>query len=1080
MAEERAGALEIVWDEKMKKDVVGYIRDLGDRMRDYFSCAVEYVNEQQGEPKEQYWRNLFCPERDGKDSIQKERGGLSAEKCPENPYQEQDIQAMCKYLLFGKNRSLPQGEQDDSQYYYKFFQIERSGPHERRVREKPYEKNLRTAMDHRNHVIGHSTKARETAINWDFLRDVLDNYKALTQCMERNDQWRAQRLDKVEDFWKQVDREVLIRFGSEPLSLRRLGEELFFAETLSEEELKKLEEVGQKLRLKIENGMVYEEPSKEALLEQMRWFLGKGEMTAEAAEEVLEEQRREKRAREELRRQVEEREAQLSAPLWAPLPQREARVLRQAGTLLRLTETLWQTILSSFQILVDESLFLAPEGRKLLMELQSVLAARHAKLPVDASVVGTIFRQFRSSVPYTALELADMEPESREEMQQLRQEVHQEAKTAIKMLRHLREHSCLEVVNSPTDSRNSYENIAWLARQYPQTRFLVLTLDRQLAEELSQIRGRNAVAAKPDLDGNLFLFRATRAVYSHMTQPAQEETQTAVPAETALHGKAGGDTAPAPRSSGAGEQRDTVFSVRRIPVQGEMITAAAADGVMENLHLGKFLNNGGEGSIYLTSREDLVAKIYLPKHLTQRRLEKLQHMIASNPNIAGLCWPNALLYNNLGEWIGFLMPKAEGKELATTVFTPGRGCCNIQAMGWSRRHLVTIAGNIAGLFAEMHKQGILMGDVNPRNFMVRSDCTVYFVDCDSYQFDNFSCPVFSPLFLPPEVHARMRATPGGGSSSFVRTQENELYSIAVLLFEVLFLGKAPYESRNTNNDDVVQAIISGDFPYPYKGDDEEEEEQARSAMLAPVGRWRNIWSHMPYFVKTGFYNAFTKKSRLSASAWAQTMWDYRNMIENGKSNDELLPTTYKVLINQDGTEAAKMVDLVCEQCGAPFNQSEEVVRRRQKYGEKVLCDTCRNQRRIFERRPWTVRCDCCGREYRSSVAAWMDHEEKGKPLYCPDCVSETVTCSRCRRLYSERREKVNRLREKGQALLCPDCFQKMFTQVTCSECGAVYRDRTETVESFRRNGRPLLCPKCRGQRRANGAEKEEAGSPARG
>ena len=110
----------------------------------------------------------------------------------------------------------------------------------------------------------------------------------------------------------------------------------------------------------------------------------------------------------------------------------------------------------------------------------------------------------------------------------------------------------------------------------------------------------------------------------------------------------------------------------------------------------------------------------------------------------------------------------------------------------------------------------------------------------------------------------------------------------------------------------------------------------------------------------------------------------------------------------------------------------------------------------------------------------MDHEEKGKPLYCPDCVSETVTCSRCRRLYSERREKVNRLREKGQALLCPDCFQKMFTQVTCSECGAVYRDRTETVESFRRNGRPLLCPKCRGQRRANGAEKEEAGSPARG
>ena len=160
-----------------------------------------------------------------------------------------------------------------------------------------------------------------------------------------------------------------------------------------------------------------------------------------------------------------------------------------------------------------------------------------------------------------------------------------------------------------------------------------------------------------------------------------------------------------------------------------------------------------------------------------------------------------------------------------------------------------------------------------------------------------------------------------------------------------------------------------------------------------------------------------------------------------------------------------MVNLTCEQCGAAFNQSEEVIRRRQKYGEKMLCDTCRNQRRNFERRAWTVTCDHCRREFQSNVAAWMDHESTGKPLYCPSCVNATVRCSRCHQEYVENREKVNRLLEKGQPLLCPSCFQRVFVQVTCSECGTIYRDRVDSVEHMRRMGRPLLCPKCRSLRR---------------
>ena len=933
MTEERIQTVEkqdeFEWEDVQKSEVISYIRALGDKMRDYFSYAIQYANEQEHEAPEEFWRKLFCERKTPKqDPIQREkgskmdrervrRGEITPEEakvfvpdvCPANPYQELDIQALCKYLRYGDDRKFPEGEEDDSKNFYKFFQFKKDENDEvplndlrdfkskkpnldridRLCRYKSSKKVYITQLDHaiklRNEDMAHVSGGAQARTTWDTLDYAVSIYEYLTAQMQRRKGWMPENLTSLKDFWKNIRTEIKTKFGTAPLELKKLGQELFLTEgeELSSQQWGYLEEICRDLSLDCRNGMIYHWKSgRNKLLAAMqmiyRNMYENGTVTEETAAAVLEEQDRKAQELEEKMRQTEERENHITAPLWSPIPQKAARALRQGGPLLHMTEKVWQTLLDGFQVLVDESIFLSPEGREVLMGLQNALAVRHAKLTVDASVVSAIFHQFRTSAPYTALELADMEAESREEMQKLRQKVHQETKTAIKVLRHLREHSCLEVAASPTDSRSSYENIAWLARIYPEARFLVLTLDRQLAEELSQLKSRNAVTAKPDLEGNLLFFRSTRAIYTDMLRPVQEAallvhqkpgagTEVSVPAQPQTEPNV------APTSGAAGGKQDTILHVRRIPKVGEMVAAEYGDGATENLRLGKFLNSGGEGSIYLTSRNDLVAKIYLEKHLTQGRLEKLRHMVAANPKINGLCWPCALLYNSFGEWIGFLMPKAEGKELATTVFTPGRGCCNIKNMGWSRRHLVSIAANIADLFSDMHRSGILMGDVNPRNFMVRPDCTVYFVDCDSYQFDGFSCPVFSPLFLPPEVHQRMRGTPQSGSSSFTRTQENELYSIAVLLFEVLFLGKAPYESRNGNNDDVIQAIIDGDFPYPFRGEEEDENVTRRSAMMAPVGRWRYIWSNLPYGVKEAFYDVFSKedKARPSASAWARTM-----------------------------------------------------------------------------------------------------------------------------------------------------------------------------------------------------------------
>ena len=416
MSVQQANTPKINWDANIKRDVVNYIRWLGDRIRDYLCYAVEYANSQKGTTKEQFWSNLFISDESG-ESIQKERGKVRKEPCPDNPYDKQDIQAMCKYLLYGKNRKFPNKNiKDDSQNYYNVFKIKRSPRFSKPWQDTEYESNLRTAINKRNDVIGHATQATEQTIDWKYLNTILETYKVLTKEIGRNDAWRtglSEHVDKVKDFWKRQDREISDRFGSAPLNLMELGQILFSkTEALSEKEQAKLQEIVRQMRLDEKNGWVYGWSSQEDLLDLMRLCLTKGEMTQEDAQAAMEEQRQAEQAREEAQRQMEEREAQMTAPLWTPVPWEAARALRRGreGSMLPLTDRLWQALLGGFQLLVDESIFLSEDGRRLLEKLQSLLTMSRGILAVDASVVSSIFRQYRSTKPYTKLELAEMEP----------------------------------------------------------------------------------------------------------------------------------------------------------------------------------------------------------------------------------------------------------------------------------------------------------------------------------------------------------------------------------------------------------------------------------------------------------------------------------------------------------------------------------------------------------------------------------------------------------------------------------------------------------------------------------------------
>lgn len=112
---------------------------------------------------------------------------------------------------------------------------------------------------------------------------------------------------------------------------------------------------------------------------------------------------------------------------------------------------------------------------------------------------------------------------------------------------------------------------------------------------------------------------------------------------------------------------------------------------------------------------------------------------------------------------------------------------------WTRSDLVKAARGAARIVAGLHRNNILMGDVNAGNFMVdlKDSSRVYVVDTDSFQLGGYPCPVGFEEFTHPGTAARLGVTGGLHYDSFLRTEDDENYVLAILLFEILFIGQNP-------------------------------------------------------------------------------------------------------------------------------------------------------------------------------------------------------------------------------------------------------------------------------------------------
>ncbi len=210
------------------------------------------------------------------------------------------------------------------------------------------------------------------------------------------------------------------------------------------------------------------------------------------------------------------------------------------------------------------------------------------------------------------------------------------------------------------------------------------------------------------------------------------------------------------------------------------------------LALGRELGRGGEGSVFELAAEDRrLVKLY-HRPIDAERTSKILAMVGLQaPELLSVAaWPvGAVSAAPGGSVVGFLMPRGKGKAIHS-LYGPKSRLQEFPGATWP--FLIQTAANLARAFAFVQAHGCVVGDVNQGNCLVSPRATVTLIDCDSFQVHTgarrFPCTVGTPLYTPPELVGRSLA-------AVERTVEHDRFGLAVLIFQLLFLGRHLFAGR---------------------------------------------------------------------------------------------------------------------------------------------------------------------------------------------------------------------------------------------------------------------------------------------
>ena len=301
----------------------------------------------------------------------------------------------------------------------------------------------------------------------------------------------------------------------------------------------------------------------------------------------------------------------------------------------------------------------------------------------------------------------------------------------------------------------------------------------------------------------------------------------------------------------------------------------------------KRLSGGAEGMVFTTSNPKYVAKIYHKGVITPLRWAKLKKLTELGITSPGFCTPQHLLYFR-GVPVGYTMFIGKGTTLSN-VFD-GPDAILEHYPDWTRLDVCETLLNLIGKYLYLHMHDIVAGDIQLKNALINTSSSQYLIDMDSVQVGNLPCPVGTEEFTDPKLWGR-------DFSGFVRTLEDEDYSIAMLVFSVLFCGLHPYATRK-GAETLREEILEHNFPYTLDNSDKEH---------IPLGGYDHIWEYLPENLRIMLYKTFREGKSYEAVCWRAAVQEYMTKLENFVYDD---PEAYKLFPCENYKQATVNVEEV--------------------------------------------------------------------------------------------------------------------------------------------------------------------------
>ncbi|MFA4877803.1 MAG: hypothetical protein WC586_10340 [Methanoregula sp.] len=286
--------------------------------------------------------------------------------------------------------------------------------------------------------------------------------------------------------------------------------------------------------------------------------------------------------------------------------------------------------------------------------------------------------------------------------------------------------------------------------------------------------------------------------------------------------------------------------------------------------LGKKLGSGGEGNVFeiVSPGQKYVAKIY-HKPVDESKLEKLRVMVRGcNDTLKEIsAWPIDLIHRGSGGPVcGFVMPRVHECEPVHKVYGPTHRKQTFPEADW--KFLVRTAKNLAAAFDAIHFYGYVIGDVNEGNILVDRHACVTLIDCDSFQVkttgDVYCCEVCVAQFTPPEIL-------NGKDFQIQRSPGHDNFGLAVLIFQLLFMGRHPYSGVYSGREDMPIEKAIAEYRFAFG-------KNANAKSIAPPPNAVGL-AIVPGDLAELFEGAFTEQGTTLGRPTANKWWNVLHALE---------------------------------------------------------------------------------------------------------------------------------------------------------------------------------------------------------